>query len=578
MGLPPWCREQLRQRYPHAFGYEGPQYQMVCKDMMALVKGALPDWVYSLNTLRDYLFRPIDGAFSAKTGCLIMFICFDKGTPAPKHLVEHKNRHDTRCKECKKHGDLPWGKTAGPMFFDPECTKNCVNSQRLWFEEGPYLNLTDFDAPLPEWSRYKIDTRNLRAELFPIIMNWVLEYMPPPGKALFTDGLPGQSKIVNDYSADWKNGYHIDSNVAKRHILVPWTMNQLPLDPKTTKYGRVYMMKGIPPCHAFPGGTVLREEVPDMENDILEADNAVFYFSKFFPELRTHVADINDGDAISIGLLRALEDFKGGEPVQEQWLALPYKSKKASVLFEDGQLPRTEWVNLTLLYQKVEASPDFNRNGYQSPVATLIFLLVIADTDFFKGYCFGIGSITEWDEDEKKREKQTKGVWDTFFSRLDMFHHLVQYYPLTKSLTEKRQMVIDEELFAIFTRFCYTNKYEKVAKNGDIVAHCSKFKDERKRFPSDNKILRWARQIGWNLNYWANAFRNIYVDPYERYNEKPYWGYCPDLGIVDDVSPTQKDLDEKHKKHMLKRQRKTTEIQPIPKQRKLDAVRALKGK
>ena len=574
--MPTWCREQLRQRYPHAFGYEAPNYQMCCKDFMALVKGALPDWVVSLNTLRQFLFNAVDGELNARTGCIILFMCFDKGTPAVKHLVEHKKRHDTRCKLCKGHGDLPWGKTAGPMFFDDECKSNCINEQRLWFEEGPYLDLTDLDNPLPDWSRFKIDSRNLRSELYPLIFNWALEYVPPPGKMLFLDGLPGQDRTVNDYSADWRNGYHIDRNVSKRHILIPWSAEQLPL--KDPKVGRVYMMKGIGPCPEYPHGLVIREEVPDMENDILEADSAVFYFSKFFPELRTHVANINDGDAISIGLLRTLEDYRGGEPVHEQWLAMPYKSKKSSVLFANGEIPRTEWINLTLLYQKVEASRDFNGNGYQSPVATLIFLLIIADTDFFKEYCFGIGSITEWKEDEEKRKKQTKGVWDTFFSRLDMFHHLVQYYPLTKSLTEKRLVVLDEGLFAIFTKYCYTNKYGGVAKDGNVQMHCSKFKDERKRFPSDAKIQRWSRQVAWNLNYWANAFRNIYVDPYETHMGQPYWGYCPERGIVDVVASEQLGLDEKHKKHMHKRQQKTTEPQPIAKKLKKSAMDLVRGK
>lgn len=583
MGLPPWCREELRQRYAQAFGFECPNYEMVCVDMMQYIKGSLPDWVTSLDDLKRYFFSRIDQHFKSKAPCRVVVLCFDKDSPEVKRLVVHTKRYEKRCPACKAHNiELPKGRKAGQECFSPDCQRNCFENQILWSKEGPYLSLTDNDAPLPRWDLFSADSNNLRQELYPLFMNWVLEYIPLPGQMLFTHGLPCSSRVVMDYSADFHKGFHSSANVEKRTILIPWLRDNLPLDKDATNYDRVYMMKGVAPCQQYPRGHIQQEEVPDMYNTILEADNAVFFYSRFFPEFRVHMAHINDGDAISIGLLRTIEDYKGNQPAQEQWLALRYASKKGRSLLMDAEgegAPTVEYVNLTLLYQKIESTPMFIKNGVQSPTATMIFLLVIADSDFFQGeFCFGIGSgPTQWSDDEKKRNRQTMGVWDTFFSKIDMFSHLVQYYSPTKSLTEKRRIVIDEDLFAIFTEFCYSNKYEKLAKNDSVRVYCSKLKDKRKHFPGDGKMRRWARQVGWNLNYWANAFRDIYIDPFEEYLDAPYWGYHREHGIVDVVSSKQHKLDETHKRHMWRRMQKEKEVAPIATKKKKLAMEAIRG-
>ena len=131
-------------------------------------------------------------------------------------------------------------------------------------------------------------------------------------------------------------------------------------------------------------------------------------------------------------------------------------------------------------------------------------------------------------------------------------------------------------MFAIFTKFCYTNKYERAAKGKPVEVHCAKFKDPRKRFPVDDTIRRWARQIAWNLNYWANAWRNIYPDPFEKYMGCSYWGYDEKDGIVSVVAAKQKPLDEVHKKHMWKRQQKKGNT-PIAEKRKKSAMDAVRG-
>jgi hypothetical protein len=401
---------------------------------------------------------------------------------------------------------------------------------------------------------------------------------------LFVDGLPFKERQVREYEAAFDTKGFV--NQAKmRVILEPWSCEMdLPLVPERAVFNKVYCIENR------DGVNILRGEIPDMQNDIHEADNAVFFFSRFFPDVRTQMAYINDGDAISIGMLRALEDFKGPDNFQhEQWLCLPYKSKKKKALFV-GKAPELQYINLTKLCQKVEATPEFVEAGVQSPVATLIFLIVLSETDFFKGeFCFGIGGKTIPHADKDKREKQTKGIWDTFFADLPMYSHMVQYYPIDKSVEVERRIVIDEELFELFTQQCYLNKYgaaaaKKLKKDSstfDLVKlHCAKsVKDKRKHPPEPVVNQRWARQIAWNLNYWANAFRNIYIDPFERYNGRSYWGY-EDNTITNVIAAKQKPLDEVYKRNFWKRRQKPGEmpVEPIADKKKQAALDLIRGK
>lgn len=570
MGLPTKCRDQLRDRYPEAFSFEGPAYQMVCIDMMQFIKGSLPDWVVSLAALKRMFYNKIDQHF--KTKALVVVLCFDKGTPDVKKLVVHKTRYEKRCAECKKTGvEMPAGKSAGQECFSPTCERQCFYNQTLWASEGPYLSMVDENDPLPNWARFSADSNNLRNELYPLFMNWVLQYVPQPGQVLLTSGLPCGSRVVMDYSKDFHLGFHSNHNIEKRTILVPWRAEQLPLSPDVIDYNKVYMMKGVAPSPEHPQGHLIQEEVPDMYNTIHEADNAVFFFSRFFPELKVYMAHINDGDAISIGLLRTMEDFTGAQdPFHHQWLALRYSNTKGKnhLLSMGYEAPSIEYINLTVLYRKIEETSLFKTHGVQSPAATLIFLLIIAGSDFFQGeFCYGIGTV---------ENAKGNSVWDTFFNKLGMFSHLVQYYPETKSLTERRRIVVDEDLFAVLVNFCYTEKYAKQAKGKDIQVYCSTRKNPKEHYPTDARIKRWARQIGWNLDYWANAFRDIYIDPFEEHLGAPLWGYHRELGIVDVVSSKPKKLDEVHKRHLLRRKKKEEDmvpIQPAKKKRAMDAIR-----
>lgn len=640
MGLPTWCRKELRKRYPAAFQYDSPQYQMITIDFMQFLKGSLPDSVIRLRDLKRFFYSKITPHFKSQAGCQVLIICVDRGSPPVKQLVVHEERYEIRCKKCREKPSLPKGKTADASYFHEECEKGCIHKQIMWAEEGPYIvqrqydeapvkreridygpimasmqnqeeeedeeqqvhfpppasdweqantnYILDEDRILPDWLRFSADSRNLRREIYPLLMNWVLEYQfERPGLMILTHGLPAKTQLV---PTPMKQGFHVDNDFSKRYMMIPWRACDLPIQQDMYDFSRVYMMKSLPPSAQYPNGYILQEEVVEMRNHILEADNAVFFYSRFFPEFKQAMAYINDGDAISIGLLRTMEDFTGTpEPVKEQWLALPYKDEESSALFvaSGRDAPRIEYINLTLLYQKIESSAQFIKAGVQSPVVTLIFLLIIADSDFFrKEFCFGIGATTKWNEDDEKRKNQTLGFWDTFFQQLEKFSHMIQYYPITKSLTEKRLVVMDEDLFAEYTSICYMNKYSKAvekktkrsATEDDVRIHCSKLKDTRKHFPTQQRMKRWARQIQWNLNYWANAFRDIDIDPFEQHLGMPYWGYDRERGLVDDVSPKQKGLDEVHKRHLQRRIKKTEELPVIPEKRRKMALESIRGK
>jgi hypothetical protein len=602
MGLPTWCRRQLRMRYAQCFTYDAPtNVQCVSIDEMQFIKGELISLVgqggCTIERICRYIINTAVVQLDAKNACHVVFLNFDgTETPPVKKLVCHTERYERRCKLCKKVNGgvpVPRGKRATEEFFSSECTSGCIDDQVFWYEDGPHLP-QDESQPFSftDWTRFMSDSRNLYSELYPRIYNYFLDnarFTPKPGQMVFLSGLPAQMRLITEHSDD---AFSTNSKApTKRYILHPWSLEQLPLQYEHFDFNHVIVIEGIAPCERYPRGHVRREEVPEMKNEIQEADNRIFYWKQFFPNYN-HLCFINDGDAISIGLLRVVEDFYGGDnPVHEQWLAMPFKDTSGNAFFAANELsiPRIEYINLSMLYQKVEATPEFLAAGVQSPVATLVFLLILSETDFFKGeFARGIGKLTEWSEDEAKRAKQTYGVWDTMFQHLSMFSHLVQYYPGQRDPKAERRIVIDEDLFRIFTFYCYDNKYgptlarklkvdRKDISIEQVRSHCSKLKDPSNRMPSDGKIQRWARQILYNGLYWLNAPRNIFVDPFEEFMDRPYFGYDKELGIVDNVSPKQKPVDEVYKRHFYKRRQKR-KPEPISDKRKADALALIRGK
>lgn len=586
MGLTGWVKRYLEMRYPTCFGFSGPGKDLgvLTVDMMQFVKGALNENIKTQANLLSYFRNKVVSFFDLAA---VIVICFDRASPDVKSIVCHTKRYERRCSKCKKmSAELPKGKTAGPEHFSTDCEKDCYNSQILWREDGPHLDVDDSQLLWSDWMKFASDSRNLHDELYPRLANVFLSINPPIGKALIIHGLPFKTKTVYDYSGDiFLQGSNI--NPCERVILDYWSPDlDLPLKEK-------------PQDHIVLLENNKRTIESKMSNSIHEADNAVFYYARFYPHFYKHMAYINDGDAFSIGIFRAIEDFLGARKYsREYWLCLPYKGSKKRALFGNpDNAPKFQYVNLTKLAQDIEDTPEFQKTGIQSPVATMVFLIILSDTDFFQGeFCHGIGGKTEWKEDAEKRKNQTKGIWDTFFDNLQMFSHLVQYYPNVKSETDERRIVLDEDLFSIFTQYCYTNKYavaarkkQKIGKDDNVTysqiqAHCFSMKDPRKRAPNEQTIQRWARQIAWNLNYWVNAWRDIYIDPFEKYQGESYYGYTQDekgkKRITNVIATKQKPLDEVYKLHFWKRRQKTVQhtAEPIPQKRKFEALELIRGK
>lgn len=562
MTLETWVKKFLRERYPAAFDTEHPEnVGLITSDEMRHVKAPPPEMS---NTPRKVVMRLVNKVFKQLDKCSSLVVCYDKEPPPVKKIVCHASRYERRCKLCKKRSNaVPRGVVAGDEHFDPACDKGCKKNQILWREQGPYL--TDMDGPLPfsDWMQFAADSRNLREELYPLIANEILRRTVPVGKTLIVHGIPFNIKSVKTPDSVFETAFV--SGDKRRYMIDIWLPGQVP-----TEYDKVFIFE------THPNGSKRQEEYPAMYNTIQEADNAVFFYSRFFPQYKNHMAVINDGDALSIGAFKAMEDMSDPEFVQ--WLHLPVKKKKGSMV------PALQmYVNLRKFVTSIEKTQEFVDAGVQSPVATIVFLIVLSDTDFFQGeFGFGIGCKTDWAEDEKKRSQQTYGIWDTFYSNLSMYSHMVQYYVNRRDHETRRSVVLDEELFKLFTQACYMNKYGKQLKKSDVSydeirVYCSNLKDARKHAPDDKTMTRWGRQIVWNMQYWANAFRNIHVDPFETFRDKPLYGYLINGSITNEVSEKQKDIDEVCKRHFWKRRQQKQEV-VISEKRKTAALDAIRGK
>ena len=549
MTLEGWVKKQLERRYPTCWTFDRPKdAHVISVDFMQFVKGQIPEFIKTQKQLIRYFVNKIFGFLDLAN---IVIINFDKASPIVKKIVCHGVRYDKRCKKCKSSDDK----------FHLECEMGCINNQALKHEDGPHMKIDDDAQFTHDWSRFSSDSRNLQYELYPRIANAILDLKIPPGKMLFFNGLPFLTKEVFEVDERYQHG-HFANN--KRVIVIPWTESSM-ADKSLYDFNRVYV---------FELG-VLPRECPEMYNDIHEADNSIFFFSRFFENHYRHLHFINDGDAISIGLFRAIEDVLGPQSIKhEQWVCLPYRNKKEKAMM--AKPPPFQYLNVTKLLQKIDETPEFLEAGVQSHVATIVFLIILSGTDFFSksDFCNGIGGEV---------------IWNTFYKHLETFSHLVQYYPNVKDPTVERRIVLDEDLFKIFVQTCFTEKYAEACKkkfriDDDpdykmIQLHCSKFSEEKKRTPSDETILLWCRQITWNKNYWVNAFRNIYIDPFDTYEGFSYFGYTQDLKITKVLAKKQKPVDEVHKRHFWKRKQKLTTgpIEKLPEKKKFAVLQLLRG-
>lgn len=588
MTLKTLIKKLIKTRFPGAWSTVAPEnIHVTAKDFMQHIKGTLPDNILTVNDLLSYLVRIITLMLSKRNGCNTAIVCFDTKTVEVKSIVEYGTRKEWRCKHCKK---------LAKNTFSALCEKSCATSKPLRFEDGPHFP-ADHSMPLPvkpkQWMRFAGDSRNLRRELYPLLMNCFLEggrFVPAPGQSLILCGLPCKTQSVPIFNkSQWDAGFNATAGT-KREILVKWNVDPSPLNDEYRSFDSVpisneYFAKHPDMYNQVYGienrnGVIYRRKMVEMNNSIAEADNSVFFFMKFYPNCN-YMVDINDGDAISIGLLRVLEDFVAGKCPVDRYIALPNKSKPTPGVPYYSH----DYVNLVQLKQLIDADTQYIAANVANPVATLVFLIILGETDFFKAFCNGIGYKTKYNDDEKKRAKQKMGIWDTFHARLPMFSHMVQWNisDMISDPTAKRRIVIDEELFVLFTKYCYWHKYGKTDKVdfAQVRAHCEKLKTKKNRMPTKQQILVWVRQIDWNLLYWLNSCRDIHIDPFEIVDGESYYGYNKKtMSITKRVHATQQPVDEAYKRHFYKRRKKQKTATPktITKKRKKSALDAVRGK
>lgn len=564
MGIKKVCKQWFLKTFPKCVGFDPPgRVGLVSIDMMQYLKAPLPDDVVTTQDLLNYLVRQITVHFENRSGATVVVANFDLGSPYPKKLVAHKQRYaDKRCVKCKSHPDLR---------FDPACSEpeKCVNKDPLPYKDNHRWLHADLTQELPvrgkHWIRFAGDSRNLRAELYPLLMNeLLLTYPRCPNQMIIVNGLPARTTLISPEDHMYENGYSPKKDDTRVRV-IKWLPHELPVPLVDALFRVVFMIKWMPPTPARPTGWVLMTECPEMQNDILEADNSVYFFARFFPDLDQMIV-INDGDALPIGLLRMAEEFRGeNRRPPTTWLRLPYRDlTEQRELFPNGNVPPFQYINLTQMYAELSGFKPFLMRDVQNPVATMVFLTILAGTDFFQNFCPGIGFKTSWHADEAKRKKQKNGVWDTFFEDLEAYSHMVQWYSnsMIRDPTAKRRIVVDRDLFRVFTYKCYANKYMKGQGRvsvSDLRVRCSKFKRETRRLPTRDTIDVWAQNATWVANYWVNACRDIYIDPLERVEDQSYWGYETE-GIAASVHPKQKPVDEVFKRHFYRRRQKAPAV------------------
>lgn len=367
--------------------------------------------------------------------------------------------------------------------------------------------------------------------------------------------------------------------------LVAWESKWLPItkaqeqeDPDL--YNRVYYVEAVPPGvdHRFPNGFLKTDEWPEARNNVGEADLAMMFFDRFYPEF-DQVIDINDGDILPIGLLYADERLQANTWRNRQLIQLPIregnkkKKKKKdpsgepeAVIVDAPQLlakdkPKYTYCDLNVLYSRVCDDPLFGNHGVQNHVLTLVLMIVLSGTDFFKDSFGGIGIQNT--------------VWRTLTGKLGVLHHLIQS---TKNIIPDpyalRDIVLDETAWRRLAYWVYVEKHGKTVRRKNkgelsmklLKVHLNKRKRETERFPDRNLVRRWGRQVLWNIRYWKNGVRYQtdkagkainFPDPFLKVNGESFYGYELDhstnsLRYSVRVSTRTPPVDEVYSQHFLK--------------------------
>jgi hypothetical protein len=577
MGLPTTEREFLRAAFAAAFALDkiptplggggdvSPTVAIV--DFMQYVKYIPPDIATKSAVLQYFVSKISHLMLNKHRSTLTTMIVVVDGEPLDvKRMIEHKKRY-----------------------------KN-VSVYKSEGGKKRYLPRNSEDLMPREWIRFAGSYKLLRRELYPELFNAFITcryFTPLPGQTLILSGFPGRSRWETVYNnhlgggttpsgvSPWDARTSTEGQVL---VVAPWT--DLPItrtmeqeDPDL--YNRVYYVKNIPPCQQYPKGALERAEwkeacasnVPGTfgANGLAEADVRLFYYDHWFQNEHI-IFYINDGDVFSIGLLYASERCTAISPHTGQYVfrnqhtvCLPYKKgKKKKKGVAEKEVPaapaagKEEYVNLNILYQLVRSYPQLQ--GVQNPVASFVFLLIMAETDFFKDFLKGMGA--------------QKVIWKVFFENAQLLSHLVQLSDdgVPRSTRTPRTAIMDEDMFRQFIYYCYLEKHKnsvggrptfsELQKATQVDAKGKPKADEAYYLPDRNRIRLWCRQVEWNLLYWKNGPLGHFPNPFEMWYDLPYYPYWKDPAgkpvMVDVVATRPKPVDWVYAQHMYAHRKRPT--------------------
>lgn len=541
-------KDFVEEQFPGAFKWvldKSKNHTILICDFMQFTKSK-PNSVETLDELIQHFKQIVLQLLYRTCSTLrICIICVDGKPVEVKRMVAHVKRYGG--KEILK--------------YDPK---------------QPRLPAKGTDLVPKDWITFAGNYELLRRELYPLLFNtFMFDVEPLPGQSLILSGFPGRSGYAQ---AHVERPWECQTNDHGRVWQVKkWERShELPITPQmeaedTDLYHRVYLVENVPACPQFPEGALVRREWEEAKTDISEGDLRILWFEHWFQH-ENIIFCINDGDIFSLGLLYAQERLTNGKSPagtyhfrNQHTIMLKYietdKKKKKREKRGIYVVPEPyHYVDMNMLYQLVCEYPPFVQVGVQSPIATMVFLFIMAETDFFSGFLKGMSAH--------------KVAWKVFFENLIIFTHLIQYSTaVPRSTRDERHVVIDEDAFRKFIIFCYLYKYEpamltklgseritmqQLSERTQTVQNGKKRQEDTDyHMPEKNEVRSWCRQVEWNFLYWANGFRGIHVNPFEQWYGMPYFPYYqnPETNkseFIRMVSPRPKPVDTVYSQHFLK--------------------------
>jgi len=529
MGLTSVEREFLRVAFSRAFSFqlelgEGEPVPTVgIVDFMKYVKVIAEKDVASKADIVQYFVNRVRGLLLDVNSTLRDLVVMVDGKPPPvKRLVVHKKRYDN-VDRLSSPGD---------------------RSKR-------YLSSMNAE----NWMRFAGNYHLLQRELYPELFNAFMScthWSPAPGQTLILSGFPGRTAAV-------------EGTPGGRKVLL-WQPGELPItkamereDPEL--YHRTYLVR------CFEKGVIQLEEWEAARNNIAEADIRMFWFDHFYQ--RQHIMFYSgDGDIFSIGALYAFErrlgihvpQVEGGVRKYEfrnrHTACLPYLKKPKAGEPDPGY--REEYVNLDQLYAQMREYPPMVNGGVQNPVLSMVFLIILCGSDFCHKFLHEMGTQNL--------------IWNVFLQNTSTFSHMVMLLEgMPGSTRTQRTVVIDEECFKLFVRYCHAAKHEPTRRKLKLkrlsyaqlkhrTQHMADGKtpqpDTRNHMPEPNVIRANCRAIEWNLRYWVNGPNGHVPNPFELWQGVPYFPYRRNAKgkgeISEVVSHKPKPVDRVYEQHFYK--------------------------